>query len=127
MSSEKKLNVAGWVLSAVVFGFLCFSASGKFIQPPEVLPMFEKLGYSTDTIRAVGYVEVVCAVLFLIPRLAFIGAILLTAYMGGATNTHVRIGDPWFFPVILGVVIWIAYGLRAPAVMKKALGLKDSA
>lgn len=56
----------------------------------------------------------------LIPRTAFIAAILLTAYLGGATATHVRVGEPFFFPIIIGIVVWIALGLRKPAVFRLA-------
>ncbi|HQX51357.1 MAG TPA: hypothetical protein PLY87_29495 [Planctomycetaceae bacterium] len=51
-----------------------------------------------------------------------VAAILLTAYLGGATATHVRVGDPFFMPIIMGFVVWIAYGLRQPAVFALATG-----
>ena len=70
----------------------------------------------------IGIVEVAIAILFLIPRTAFVGAILLAAYLGGATATHVRVGDPFYFPIIIGVVAWIALGLRKPEVLRLALG-----
>ena len=33
-------------------------------------------------------------------------------YLGGATATHVRVGDPWFAPVLIGVVLWLGLFLR---------------
>jgi hypothetical protein len=36
--------------------------------------------------------------------------------------THLRVGDPWFFPIILGVFMWVALGLRNPAIFTLALG-----
>ncbi|MEZ6153620.1 MAG: DoxX family protein [Pirellulaceae bacterium] len=68
----------------------------------------------------VGIVEVSIAVLFLIPRAAFIAAILLSAYLGGATGAHVRIGEPFFLPIVFGVLVWIALGLRDPRVFRIA-------
>ncbi len=70
----------------------------------------------------IGIVEVVATIVFLIPRTSFLGAILLTAYLGGATATHVRVGDPFFFPPFLGVVVWVAYALRRPDVIQSAFG-----
>ncbi|HWL08981.1 MAG TPA: DoxX family protein [Planctomicrobium sp.] len=110
-------KIAGWVLSGLLAVFLCVaSASGKFIDFEGKAEMFDHLGWSTDVMAAIGIVEILIALLFLIPRTAFIAAILLTAYLGGATATHVRVDDPFFFPIIMGVVAWIALGLRDPRV-----------
>jgi hypothetical protein len=54
-------------------------------------------------------VLIACTILYLIPRTAVLGAILLTGYLGGAIATHVRIGGPLFsiiMPVILGAMLW---------------------
>ncbi len=110
---RSKSKIAGWILSGLLVAFLCLaSASGKFVDFPNKDEMFAKLGWTTDVMFAIGIVEVVVALLFLVPRSAFIAAILLSAYFGGATATHVRVGDPFFMPIILGVVAWIALGLR---------------
>jgi hypothetical protein len=42
-----------------------------------------------------------------IPRTSVLGAILLTGYLGGATATHVRVGDPFVAPVIVGALVWL--------------------
>lgn len=67
-------------------------------------------------------IEIAVAILFLIPRTSFVGAILVTGYLGGAVWTHLRVGDPWFFPIIIGVVMWVALGLRRPAIFALASG-----
>jgi hypothetical protein len=72
--------------------------------------------------KKIGVVEVIVAVLLLIPRASFVGALLLTAYLGGATATHVRVGEPFFMPILIGVFMWIGYGLRRPEVFSLALG-----
>ncbi len=59
--------------------------------------MFDKMGLEDGRHVTIGIVEVVCTLLFLIPQTAFIGAVLLTAYLGGAVATHVRIGDNFIF------------------------------
>jgi uncharacterized membrane protein YphA (DoxX/SURF4 family) len=123
MAASKNQRIAGWILSGLIAAMLIvLSASGKFTEWPGKEAMFAKLGYSADTMFKIGIVEVVVTILFLIPRTSFLGAILLTAYLGGATATHVRVGDPFFFPPLLGVVVWIAYALRRPDVIKSALG-----
>jgi hypothetical protein len=54
----------------------------------------------------------ICTVVYAIPITSVLGAILLTGYLGGATATHVRIGQPFWFPVIVGVLLWAALFLR---------------
>ena len=123
MTTEKKQTLAGCILSGVLFAFLAFSASGKFLQPPEMTEILGHIGYTAEKTLPLGFVEIACAILFLIPRTSFVGAILLTAYLGGATSTHYRVGDPFFMPILLGVIVWVAYGLRTPSVVKGALGV----
>jgi DoxX-like family len=120
---SKKMQITGWVLSVLLSAFMIFaSASGKFVEWEGKAEMFDKLGYSIDVMTKIGVVEVTVAVLFLIPRTGFIGAVLLTAYLGGATATHVRVGEPFYMPIIMGVIVWISYGLRRPEVFSLALG-----
>jgi hypothetical protein len=110
-------------LSVLLSAFLLLaSAPGKFVEWEGKAEMFEKFGYSTDVMTKIGVVEVILAVLFLIPRTGFIAAILLTGYLGGATATHVRVGDQFFMPIVIGVLVWIAYGLRRPDVFSLAIG-----
>jgi hypothetical protein len=82
--------------------------------------MFDHLGWDQDVMVKIGVVEVAVAILFLIPHTAFIGAILLTAYLGGAVATHVRVNDHFFFPIIIGVLVWIALRLRDSRVFANA-------
>lgn len=88
--------------------------------------MFAKLGWSEDVMFYIGVVEVIIAVMFVIPRTAFIGAILITAYLGGAIATHVRISDPFIFPIIIGVIYWVALGLRDQRIFTLAFGMPTS-
>lgn len=122
-----KTRLIGWVLSGLLAAFLILgSASGKLRQGEDADKMFEHIGYSAETMFRIGIVEVVITVLFLIPKTAFIGAILLTGYFGGATATHARIGEPVFVPIIIGIVTWIALGLRQPEIFHMALGNSTS-
>ena len=87
---------------------------GRIITaPPPVAEAFTHLGYPPSVSVTLGIIELVCIALYLIPRTAFFGAILLTGYLGGATATNVRVGDPsYFMTVLLGVLAWIGLYLR---------------
>lgn len=123
MNGSKKARISGWVLSILISLFLIVaSASGKFTEWEGKAEMFEKMGWSEDVMFKIGIVEVAIAVLFLIPRTAFVAAILLAAYLGGATATHVRAEEAFFIPVLFGVIAWIALGLRQPDVFRLAFG-----
>ncbi len=120
-SGSQKLKITGWVLSVLITLFLMgASATGKLTQWEGKAEMFTKMGWTEDVMFKIGIVEVAIAVLFLIPRTSFVAAILLAAYLGGATATHVRVGEPFFFPIIIGVLAWIALGLRRPDVFSLA-------
>lgn len=119
--SPSKSQMAGWVLSGLLSAFLILaSAGGKFTEWEGKAEMFEHIGYSADVIFKIGVVEVIVSILFLIPRTGFLGAVLLTAYLGGATATHVRVGDAFFMPILIGVVVWVALGLRDARVFAMA-------
>ena len=121
--STKLQRIIGWVMTALLEIMLIgLSGISKFMEFPGKKEMLDRMGISADLLSRIGVVEITVAILFLIPRTSFVGAILITAYLGGAIMTHLRIGDPWFFPVILGVFMWVALGLRNPAIFALALG-----
>ncbi|RCS56048.1 DoxX family protein [Bremerella cremea] len=95
---------------------------GKFTQWEGKAEMFAKMGWTEEVMFTIGIVEVAIAVLFLIPQTAFVAAILLTGYLGGAVATHVRVDDPFFFPILIGVLVWVALGLRQPVIFRLAIG-----
>jgi hypothetical protein len=73
-----------------------------------------KYGYPVSITVPLLIVEIICVILYAVPQTAVLGAILLTGYLGGAVATHVRAGEPWFFPVIVGVLVWLGLVLRDP-------------
>jgi hypothetical protein len=103
---SKKMLWAGYILSALPVLLLFFSGVMKLVQPAPVMEGFIRLGYPESLALWIGIVELACAVLYVIPRTAVLGAILLTGYLGGATATHLRIGEPFFAPIVLGVMVW---------------------
>jgi len=110
---SKKVLWAGRILSAIPVLFLLTSALAKFMKPPNVLEGFAKFGYSESIIVKLAIIELAFTAIYLIPRTSIFGAILLTAYLGGATATHARVGDPAFIgPVLTGVLLWLGLYLR---------------
>lgn len=109
---SKKVFWAGRVVSAIPALMLLMSGVMKFVKPAPVVEGFAHLGYSEKLALPIGILEIICLVIYLVPQTAVLGAILLTAYLGGATATHVRVGDAFFGPVILGVLVWLGLVLR---------------
>jgi DoxX-like family len=113
---------AGRVLSGLVIAFLLLDGAMKLAPAQVVLDTMKELGWPSDvsTARMLGLLTLGSAVLYVIPRTAILGAILATAYLGGAVATHVRIGSPLFthvlFGVYLGVMLWGGLWLRDPRV-----------
>jgi hypothetical protein len=103
---------AGRVLSALVVLFLLFDGIIKVMKVAPVLQAFARLGYPENLAIGIGILLILCTVVYAIPRTAVLGAILLTAYLGGATATHVRAGEPFYFPVLFGVLVWTGLFLR---------------
>lgn len=103
---------AGRVLSALPALMLLFSAGMKLAGPPALADGFKHLGYPLSMAVGLGILELSCTLLYLIPRTAVLGAILLTGYLGGAVATHLRVGDPFIAPALLGVVVWGGLFLR---------------
>ena len=106
---------AGRILSGLPALFLLLDGAMKLVKPRFVVDATVQLGYPESVILGLGIVLLACTALYLIPRTSVLGAILLTGYLGGATASHVRAGDPIFtilFPVIFGVLIWGGLFLR---------------
>src|SRR5262245_42634916 len=106
---------AGRIISALPVVFLLIDGIMKIVKPAVVVEATVKLGYPESVIPGLGVVLIACTVIYLIPRTAALGAILLTGYLGGAVATHVRVGNPIFpviFPVILGAMLWGGLYLR---------------
>lgn len=108
---------AARIISGLVALFLLLDGAMKLAKPAFVVEATVRLGYPESTIVPIGVVLIVCTVLYLIPRTAVLGAILLTAYLGGAVATQVRAGEPVFsiiFAIVFGVLVWLGLYLRNP-------------
>jgi hypothetical protein len=115
-AASKKMVWSGWIMSVLPAALLIMSGGMKLTQSSQVVEGFTHLGYDPNLAVGLGIVELACTVIYLIPRTAVLGAILLTGYLGGATATHLRIGEPYFAPVIIGMVVWGGLYLRDPRI-----------
>src|SRR5262245_10593914 len=112
---SKGMFWAGWVMSALPALFLLVDGAMKLVKPEVVVKTTVELGYAEAVILPLGVVLLACTILYLIPRTAVLGAILLTGYLGGAVATHVRAGQGPFeilFPVVFGALLWGGLVLR---------------
>ena len=113
ISSGKRWG--GRIMSWLPALFMLVDGVMKLFKPAVVVEATVKLGYTENVIVPLGIVLTVCTILYLIPRTAVLGAILLTGYLGGAVATHVRVGEGLFsisFPIIFGVLLWGGLYLR---------------
>jgi hypothetical protein len=112
----------GRALSGLVVLFLLFDGAIKLVPLQVVIDTVTTLGWPADPAlwRALGVVLIASALLYAAPRTSVLGAILITAYLGGAVATHMRIGSPLLshtlFGVYLGVALWAGLWLRDPRV-----------
>jgi hypothetical protein len=109
---SKASRIVGWSLSILPTPLLIMSAVMKFMLPPVVVEGNKQAGWPDRLMMPLGIVELTITLLYLVPRTAVLGAILLTGYLGGAIATHVRIGQPFVIPAAMGVVIWLGLYLR---------------
>ncbi len=105
----------GRTISALVVLFLLFDSVGKLFKRDSVVEWHVDLGYPESRVVAIGIILLACIIVYVIPRTAFLGVILLTGYLGGATATQVRTEASLFrelFPVVIGVAAWGGLVLR---------------
>ena len=108
-------------LSAIVILFLIFDGVIHVAKPAAVVEAFAQLGYPLRVSVSLGIIELLCVMLHIIPRTSAFGALLLTAYLGGAVATQVRVEAGWFpiiFPSLLGLMLWGGLALRNPRVLE---------
>jgi ABC-type transport system involved in cytochrome c biogenesis permease component len=108
----------GRVISGLIGAFMLLDAAMKFVKPPQVAEAFVRTGWPLQLSAPLGAILLTSLVLYLLPRTAVLGAILLTGYFGGAVATNMRLLEPVFshtlFPVYFGVLTWLALWLREP-------------
>ncbi len=124
---RSRASIVGIVISVLVGAFLIFDVIGKLTAPQAVVDAMAKLGFPQGQATVMGVVLLICVVVYAIPRTAVLGALGITAYLGGAVTANMRIEEPLFstvlFAVYLGVFMWIGLVLRRPQLLS-VVGIK---
>lgn len=114
------MNKARWggrIVSGLAALFMLLDGVTHLLKPAPVADAFARLGFPLSLSVELGVIELLCLVLYVIPRTSILGAILLTGYLGGAVATHLRVSDPVFdtiFPIIIGALVWSGSYLLDP-------------
>jgi hypothetical protein len=114
-SGTRAANTKLWtarILGALLLLFLVMDGAGKVMRLAPYVEGTAKVGFPDGSLVPLGLVLLASTLLYAIPRTAVLGAVLLTGYLGGATATHVRMGQPFVFPVVFGVLVWACLYLR---------------
>jgi hypothetical protein len=112
MLASRKIVWAGRVISILVSLLFAMSAFMKLRGGAEVTQGMAHLGLPGSLIMPLAILEISCVVIYAIPATSVLGAILLTGYIGGAICTHLRVGDPFFMQIAIGIFIWLGLYLR---------------
>ena len=104
----------GRIISALIILFMLFDGGAKIARFPPYVKGTVEAGFADHLVVPLGIVSLLCTIVYAIPQTSILGAILMTGYFGGATATHVRLGQPWYFPVVFGILVWLGLWLREP-------------
>jgi hypothetical protein len=115
-------------MSGAAVAFLVFDSLGKLFEVQPVVDGTRQLGYPPEIVFSLGVTLLSCVLTYLVPRTSVLGAVLVTAYLGGAVATHVRVGSPLFshvlFPAYVAALLWGGLLLR-DAQLRAFLPLRD--
>lgn len=100
------------ILGTLAVLFLFVDAAGKILRLTPYVEGTAKVGYPAGCLVPLGLVLLASTILYVVPRTAVLGAILLTGYLGGAVATHVRLEQPFIMPALFGVLLWGCLYLR---------------
>lgn len=112
--SSRAIVWIGRALSALAVLVFVFTLTFGFLKPDVAAQGFARYSYPEGAMTRILIVEIVCVVLYVIPSTSILGAILLAAYLGGATATHFRVGEPFYLPVGVGILLWLGLYMREP-------------
>jgi hypothetical protein len=116
----------GRVLSGIAIVFFFVDALGKLLRLDPVIEGTVKLGYPESTVFTMGVLLMIGVVLYAIPKTSLLGAIYLTAFLGGALAAHFRIGSPLFthvlFSVYVAAFVWSGLALQNPRLASLLIG-----
>jgi hypothetical protein len=106
----------GRILSGLAVAFLALDAAVKLLALPGAVAATTQLGYRESALVTIGIIEIVCLIVYLIPRTSVLGAVLWTGYLGGAIASKLRVGAPLLgdtlFPLYVAALVWGGLWLR---------------
>lgn len=106
----------GRVLTALAAMFLSMDGGMKVVRSAPSVEGTVALGFPENSVVGIGVLLLACVAVYLVPRTALLGAVLLTGYLGGAIAAHVRLGNPLFthtlFPLYVAAMVWGGLALR---------------
>jgi DoxX-like family len=123
-SSSKKMLWTGYAISGICILFLLFDSIMKVVMHPMHVDGSTQLGWSVQAVQPIGIVLLLCTIIYMVPRLSVIGAVVITGYLGGAVATMARIGEPFYFPLLSGGLVWLGLYLRSEK-LRFFLSFKD--
>jgi hypothetical protein len=112
---SKKKTWFGWIISGLCILFLLVDAIMKIAKTAPSMQGSAQLGWPGDSVQGIGILLLICTILYIIPRTAVPGAVLLTGYLGGAIAIMVRAdaaGHSYFFPLVFGILVWTGLCMR---------------
>ena len=113
--SNKRIWTAR-ILGGLAIALVALDAVMKLARVAPAVTGTVELVYPASTVFGIGLVEIICVIVYAIPRTTIVGAVLLTGYFGGAVATHVRIGSPVathiLSPIYVSALVWGALALR---------------
>ena len=115
-TASARTRWAGRILTGIAVLFLIFDMAIKFSGAKEAVEGTTQLGWQPHHLPILGAIQLVCLVVYLVPRTAPLGAVLWTGYLGGAIATHLRLDNPLFshilFPIYVAALLWGGLYLR---------------
>jgi len=122
---RRALLWTGRVVTLLTALFLAFDSGAKILEAEPAVKGSIQLGFPASATAGIGVLLALLVVLYVLPRTAVVGAVLLTGYLGGAVAIHVRAGNgafPIVFTLAFGALVWAGLALRRPEIPRALLG-----
>lgn len=120
--TTKTKRIIGWVLTGIIAAFMLFGAFMKVKGGPEMEAMLKGSLVTVATMQKIGFVEIFCILMWLIPRTGVAGTLLMCSYLGGAIYSLVSMSQDFLMPVLFCAGVWIASALRFPELTRRLFG-----
>jgi len=103
----------GWAMSLFVCLGISASGMGKMMKSKFLVESLTKINLQ-DHIVTIGIIEIICVIIYLIPKTANIGFFLLCSYIGGIIVSEWAMGFPPTIGIMLAIFLYVGTMLRRP-------------